>query len=146
MLLSACARTGLFVGGGLNDDNREIWGKFVALSSPEGRKPYIGIVKAASTLNDTFEFYSNLLITKYHVSLENLYDVPVDLNHTAKADDATVAEEVKKLTGIFFAGGDQERLEQSFFRGGSKGSPREKTLVFSVIESQYNAGLLVVAG
>ena len=118
----------------------------IKFSTPNGKSPYIGIVKAASSLNDTFQFYSNLLINTYNVKLENLYDVPIDTNHTSNAEDPKVAEEIKKLTGIFFVGGDQENIVECFFRKGGKGTGREKTIVFSAIESQYNSGSLVVSG
>jgi cyanophycinase len=57
------------------------------------------------------------------------------------AYDDNVVEEIRKLTGIFFTGGDQERIESTYFD-----LHHHPTPVLSAIAEQYEKDLLVVAG
>ncbi len=103
---------------------------------------YIGIVAAAADdPTDDFNYYVELFTNKYNLKASQIYRVPVDLTQPQQAYNMTVVEKIKRLTGIYFAGGDQERIEQTFFDKNHKMTP-----VLAAIKSQYESDKLVVAG
>jgi cyanophycinase len=131
------------VGGALDDNNKEVYEKFISLSTPTNGKPLIGVISAASeTPEDSGSYYVNLLKTTYKVA--NVEFIPLDVSHKADADSDVLAEKVKKYTGLLFTGGDQTRVVETFMR--DERDTRRDTKVLTAIKERFNAGLVAISG
>jgi len=151
LVLLACAllvaqitcQTAVLVGGGLADNNTEIWNTFLSLGTINGVLN-VGIVTAASDDSaDSISYYEALLPISYGV--QNVSWIPIDTNNTNNAFNQTVVNQISQYTAIWFAGGDQDRVAACFFyKNGS--NPKAPTPVFAAIQARYNAGQLIVGG
>lgn len=144
LIPSVFPKKGVFVGGGLDDNNAEIYNAFIKLSSSSS-EPHIGIITAASAADESEsngKIYVQVFQNTY--KFQNVEWIPIDLNHPLNAYDSSIVEKVASLTGVFFGGGDQDRLLQLFFN--NKTTPWADTPVLAKIRERYEAGLLAVAG
>ncbi|TRY73597.1 hypothetical protein TCAL_03345 [Tigriopus californicus] len=138
---SGNARSLFLVGGGLADDNDEIYSKFVELSGGSGQAR-IGVVTGASADPlDSADFYLQQFLA---YGAESTYFIPVYIGNEEAANDESVVAELQGLTGIFFGGGDQSRLISLFFQ--NNGGQRVDTPVMATIRSLYEKGTAVVGG
>jgi cyanophycinase len=134
----------VLVGGGLNDNNTEIWDRFLELSTPESGEQLIGIVTAATEYaEEDWEYYEDLLPIAYDI--KNLYWVPINLNTTENAFNETVIAQINNLTGIWFAGGDQSNIVTCFYytNGTNTHTP---TPALAAIQARYQAGQVAIGG
>jgi cyanophycinase len=137
-------KKGVFVGGGLDDNNAEIYNAFIKLSSSSSN-PHIGIITAASAADESEsngKIYVEVFQNTYN--FHNVEWIPIDLNHPLNAYDPSVVEKLSTLTGVFFGGGDQDRLLQLFFN--NKTTPWADTPALAKIRERYEAGVLAIAG
>lgn len=90
---SANTRTLFLVGGGLDDDNDEIYSKFVELSGGSGEAK-IGIVTGASADPlDSADFYLQQFLT---YGAKSTYFIPVYIGNEGAAIDESVVEQVRR--------------------------------------------------
>jgi len=138
--LSIQAVKAVLGGGGLDDDNADVYNTFVSLSTPSDQEPYIGIITAASEdPAGSGDFYIGIFQNLSKV--QNVEWLPIDVDHPERADDPALVAKLQKMTGVFFGGGDQTRLITCFFRNG-----REDTKTLAVIRQRFQSGDLAIGG
>ncbi|MFJ4675874.1 cyanophycinase [Kitasatospora sp. NPDC088783] len=143
----------VLVGGGLKDDNAEIYQEIVAKAGGAG-KARIGVLTAASvpesqdpdaadpaTCSNSAcngAYYADLL--RHHGAADAQW-IPVDLDHVDAADSDAVVARVESMTGFFFGGGDQYRYVTTLLHGDAHTDSK----VLAAIRRKLAAGA-VVAG
>ena len=110
----------VLVGGGLLDDNEEIWGKIIELAGGKGVAKF-GVVSAASgnpccDIDSSFTYYSTQLYS--YGALEVNY-IPITIDSTDNNMNPAVVNKIKSMTGFMFGGGDQSRIIESFYNTGT---------------------------
>ncbi|MFJ9352511.1 cyanophycinase [Streptomyces sp. NPDC101237] len=143
----------VLVGGGLKDDNDQVYGEIVdraggkgharigvltAASVPESQDPNAGDPAKCSNSVCNGTYYADLFRRHGAASAEW---VPVDLDHVAEADSDRVVAQVNNMTGFFFGGGDQYRYVTSLLHG----SAHTDSKVLAAIRAKLADGA-VVAG
>lgn len=111
MFLGTQAFKGLLVGGGLKDDNAEVYKAFINISTYANGYQYIGIITGASDASVAQENGLAYVELFKNYSATKVEWLPIDANHTSNANSTTLAAKIALMTGIFFGGGDQERLK-----------------------------------
>ena len=143
--------TVIMVGGALSDVNEEVYreivqraggehariGVITAASVPPSQDPQAGKPLAANSVTNG-RFYVDVL-KRY--GADTVQWVPVDLDHVAAADSATVVRQVASMTGFVFGGGDQYRLVTTLLHGTAHTDSR----VLAAIRARFQQGA-VVAG
>lgn len=99
----------LIIGGGLRDDNAEVYGKLVALAGPGP----IGVLPTASA--DGLEAGERHAATiRRHAGKVEVRVIPLTRDDTGKFDpgdeDAALVNAINSCTGLWILGGDQSRL------------------------------------
>ncbi|GJF31362.1 hypothetical protein KNE206_40620 [Kitasatospora sp. NE20-6] len=143
----------ILVGGGLRDDNAEIYGEIVRKAGGAGRAR-IGVLTAASVPEsqdpdaaDPERCSNSACNGAYYAALFARHGaadaqwIPVDVEHVAAADSDAVVARVESMTGFFFGGGDQYRYITSLLHGDAHTDSR----VLAAIRAKLAAGA-VVAG
>jgi cyanophycinase len=106
----------VLVGGGLLDDNEQIWGTIISLGGGKG-VARLGVVAAAGgdpcCGPDSSFFYYNEMLTQYGAA--EVYYIPVTVDSKEMNSDSGVVEKINDLTGFFFSGGDQQRVITSLY-------------------------------
>ena len=105
----------LIVGGGLDNDLRPIFERFLALASKPG-KPHIVIATTAITMEKD---QLDEEIDKSEAFRAWAPAVPVELIRRSHSTEQTVAA-FDRATGIFFTGGNQELIAQRYRPGGKE--------------------------
>ncbi|MEV7687618.1 cyanophycinase [Streptomyces bungoensis] len=151
----ATATTGgslVLVGGGLKDDNAEVYeeivkraggpgariGVLTAASVPESQDPDAGDPDRCSNSACNGAYYS-ALFKKYGAA--DAQWIPIDLDHVGNADSDAVVAQIDSMTGFFFGGGDQYRYVTTLLHGGA----HTDTKVLAAIRAKLAQGA-VVAG
>mmetsp|Transcript_31908 Transcript_31908/g.45932 ORF Transcript_31908/g.45932 Transcript_31908/m.45932 type:complete len:432 (-) Transcript_31908:363-1658(-) len=111
----------VLVGGGLDDNNKEIWNKIVELGGGRGVARF-GVMAAAGEdpccdVQSSFFLYDTLL--KLYGAAE-VYYIPVTKDSKDQNSNADVVAQIKTLTGFFFTGGDQIRIIYSLYNSDEK--------------------------
>jgi cyanophycinase len=106
----------VIIGGGLRGDNADVWQKIVALAGGKGAK--IAVFPSAS---GTPERSAQSIIEYLRKYGADPFAVPVavrlaDSDYRKAADDAAIADKVRRAGGVYFAGGDQTRITQALVR------------------------------
>ncbi len=141
----------VLVGGGLADDNAQIYGEIVRLAGGPGRAR-IGVVTAAAPVPaedpdaGTPDCNNSVCNGDFYTALFRRYGaeaqwLPIDLDHPAVADDPAVARTAASMTGFFFGGGDQYRYVRTMTRGDGQAD----SAVLRAIRQRLRSGA-VVAG
>ena len=104
----------VIVGGGLKDDNRPVYERFVALAG--GTAARIGIVPTAS--GDGLKAGEEVAERWRAFGPASVVVVPLSKDDAARADDEAVARTIADCTGLWFTGGDQTRIVEVFRPGG----------------------------
>jgi len=129
----------VIIGGALTADNDEVWGRMVALSGGKGARWVV--FGTASETPDRAGRRAAELLQKRGAIAEPLPVAPlfhwVDLSRAVR--DPQLLEQVRNADGIFFTGGAQERIVDTFKPGG------KNTPMLDVIWEVYRRGG-VVAG
>ena len=129
----------VIIGGALKADNDEVWGRMVALSGGKGSR-WVVFSTASETPDRTGRRAAELLEKRGAVA-ETMPVAPqlkwVDLDKAVR--DERLLEQVRGADGIFFTGGAQERIVDTFRPGG------RNTPMLNVIWEVYRRGG-VVAG
>ncbi|MFC8231085.1 cyanophycinase [Streptomyces sp. NPDC057287] len=140
----------VLVGGGLKDDNKQVYGEIInraggatarigvitAASVPESQDPDAADSELCSNSKCNGAYYAGLF--KSHGAADAQW-IPIDLDHVANADDATVVRQVNSMSGFFFGGGDQSRYLTTLLNG-----PAHKdTKVLAAIRAKLRAGAVV---
>jgi cyanophycinase len=142
----------VLVGGGLKEDNAEVYGEIIdraggagarigvitAASVPESQDPDAADPERCSNSACNGAYYADLF--EKHGAAEAQW-IPIDLDHVANADSDSVVAQVDSMTGFFFGGGDQYRYIQTLLRG--RGQKDSKVL--AAIRAKLAHGA-VVAG
>ncbi|KMO96124.1 hypothetical protein ACS04_19920 [Streptomyces roseus] len=118
----------VLVGGGLKDDNTQVYGEIIERAG--GPRAKIGILTAASIPASqdpdaadpdacgnsacNGRYYADLF--KRHGAADAQW-IPVDLDHIADADSDAVVAQINSMTGFFFGGGDQYRYVTTLLHG-----------------------------
>jgi cyanophycinase len=127
------------IGGALKADNDDVWGRMVELSGGKGAR-WVVFATASETPDKTGRRIADLLERRGAVA-EQLPVAPalkwVDLDKAVR--DPALLELVNNATGIFFSGGAQERIVDTFNPGG------KPTPMLNAIWEVYRRGG-VVAG
>ncbi|ELT90727.1 hypothetical protein CAPTEDRAFT_193384 [Capitella teleta] len=136
----------VLVGGGLSDDNEEIWGTFLDLAGGASSAS-IGIITAASAdPQDSYDYYEDLLLKRYDVN--EVYWIPIHVGNTEANEDPVVIANIGRMTGFFAGGGDQARILESFYNNGEESSAlvKIKEMYFSeeAVMGGTSAGAAVV--
>ncbi|MFD9130544.1 cyanophycinase [Kitasatospora sp. NPDC059571] len=143
----------ILVGGGLKDNNDEIYNEIVDKAGGAGRAR-IGVLTAASvppsqdpnaadpqTCSNSAcngAYYSDLF--KQHGAADAQW-IPIDIEHVDAADSDAVVAQVESMTGFFFGGGDQYRYITSLLHG----TAHTDSKVLAAIRAKLAEGA-VVAG
>ncbi|MCO5978164.1 cyanophycinase [Ideonella oryzae] len=127
------------IGGALKADNDEVWSRMVALSGGKGSH-WIVFATASESPDKTGRRLSELL--EHHGANADVLPVApalkwVDLNRAVR--DKSLLDMVNSADGIFFSGGAQERIVDTFAPGG------QSTPMLEAIWDVYRRGG-VVAG
>jgi cyanophycinase len=145
--LSGCASkdsgTLLIIGGGLRDDNAEIYSRFITLAGPHAT---IGVVPTASGVeNPGSETMATL--RKYARPDQAVILIPLFKDDAApaadgsrKADQHTIAALIRSCRALWFTGGDQSRITAVF-----RPEPSRTSLAYAATLDVLNAGG-VIAG
>ena len=108
----------VIIGGALKADNDEVWGRMVALSGGKGAR-WVVFSTASETPDRTGRRAAELLEKRGAVA-ETMPVAPqlkwVDLDKAVR--DERLLEQVRGADGIFFTGGAQERIVDTFRPGG----------------------------
>lgn len=106
------------IGGALKADNDDVWGRIVALSGGKGAR-WVVFGTASESPDKTARRIGDLLEARGAVA-ESLPVAPqlkwVDLDKAVR--DPALLDTVRGATGIFFSGGAQERIVDTFAPGG----------------------------
>jgi cyanophycinase len=106
------------IGGALKADNDDVWGRIVALSGGKGAR-WVVFGTASEYPDKTARRIGDLLEARGAVA-ESLPVAPqlkwVDLDKAVR--DPALLDTVRGATGIFFSGGAQERIVDTFAPGG----------------------------
>jgi len=129
----------VIIGGALKADNDEVWGRMVALSGGKGAR-WVVFSTASETPDRTGRRAAELLEKRGAIA-ETMPVAPqlkwVDLDKAVR--DERLLELVRSADGVFFTGGAQERIVDTFRPGG------RNTPMLNVIWEVYRRGG-VVAG
>lgn len=143
----------VLVGGGLRDDNDQVYGEIIdraggngharigvltAASVPESQDPNAGDPTKCSNSACNGTYYADLF--RRHGAADAEW-IPVDIDHVAEADSDRVVAQVNSMTGFFFGGGDQYRYVTSLLHG----STHTDSKVLAAIRAKLANGA-VVAG
>ncbi|MFF9066152.1 cyanophycinase [Streptomyces sp. NPDC014891] len=118
----------VLVGGGLKDDNSQVYGEIIkraggstarigvitAASVPESQDPDAADPDRCSNSACNGAYYADLF--KKHGAADAQW-IPIDLDHIANAESASVVAQVNGMTGFFFGGGDQYRYVTTLLNG-----------------------------
>lgn len=142
----------VLVGGGLEDDNKQVYGEIIERAG--GDRARIGVITAASVppsqdpdAADPDKCSNSACNGAYYAGLFERHGaadaqwIPVDLDHVANADSDAVVRQVDSMTGFFFGGGDQSRYLTTLLHGSAHTDSR----VLAAIRAKLAAGA-VVAG
>ncbi|MFF3886165.1 cyanophycinase [Streptomyces sp. NPDC001914] len=143
----------VLVGGGLKDNNDQVYGEIIdraggkgrarigvltAASLPESQDPNAGDPDTCSNSACNGAYYADLFTRHGAADAEW---IPVDLDHLSAADSDRVVAQVNSMTGFFFGGGDQYRYVTSLLHG----SAHTDSKVLAAIRAKLARGA-VVAG
>ncbi|MGW1588005.1 cyanophycinase [Streptomyces sp. NPDC002386] len=143
----------VLVGGGLKDDNDQVYGEIIdraggkgharigvltAASVPESQDPNAGDPATCSNSACNGAYYADLFTRHGAADAEW---IPVDIDHVTEADSDRVVAQVNSMTGFFFGGGDQYRYVTSLLHG----SAHTDSKVLAAIRAKLADGA-VVAG
>ncbi|MFD9489984.1 cyanophycinase [Streptomyces sp. NPDC060005] len=140
----------VLVGGGLKDDNAEVYGEIIRRAGGEAAR--IGVITAASVPESqdpdaadpdrcsnsacNGDYYASLF--KKHGAADAQW-IPVDLDHIADADSDRVVAQVNSMTGFFFGGGDQQRYITTLLHGDAHTDSK----VLAAIRAKLSRGAVV---
>ena len=130
----------VIIGGGLRGDNADVWQRVVKLAG--GRGSRIAVFPSAA---GNPERSAQTIIGYLRKWGADAYLVPVAVrlagsDYKKAADDAALAEKIRRSDGIYFAGGDQGRITKALVR--EDGS---QTAVLEAVWDVYRRGG-VIAG
>ncbi|MFF0853158.1 cyanophycinase [Streptomyces sp. NPDC003280] len=143
----------VLVGGGLKDDNDQVYGEIIdraggkgharigvltAASVPESQDPNAGDPATCSNSACNGAYYADLFTR--HGAADAQW-IPVDIDHVSAADSDRVVAQVNSMTGFFFGGGDQYRYVTSLLHG----SAHTDSKVLAAVRAKLAEGA-VVAG
>ncbi|MGY0019927.1 cyanophycinase [Streptomyces sp. YJ-C3] len=119
----------VLVGGGLKDDNTQVYGEIIRRAGGPGHAR-IGVLTAASVpasqdpnADDPEQCSNSECNGAYYADLFRRHGaadaqwIPVDLDHLANADSDAVVAQINSMSGFFFGGGDQYRYVTSLLHG-----------------------------
>lgn len=106
----------VIIGGGLRGDNAEVWQRIVQLAGGPGARVAVFPSAAAHP-----EQAGQAIIGRLKQYGADAFLVPVAVNladsdFRKAADNADIADAVRKAGGVFFAGGDQARITRALLR------------------------------
>ncbi|MFB7864806.1 cyanophycinase [Streptomyces sp. NPDC056069] len=118
----------VLVGGGLKDDNRQVYGEIIkraggpsarigvitAASVPESQDPHADDPDLCSNSACNGAYYATLF--KRHGAADAQW-IPLDVDHVANADSDAVVAQINSMSGFFFGGGDQYRYLTTLLHG-----------------------------
>ncbi|MFJ9733393.1 cyanophycinase [Streptomyces sp. NPDC101171] len=143
----------VLVGGGLKEDNDQVYGEIIdraggagrarigvltAASVPESQDPNAGDPATCSNSACNGAYYADLFTRHGAADAEW---IPIDVDHVAEADSDRAVAQVNSMTGFFFGGGDQYRYVTSLLHG----SGHTDSKVLAAIRAKLAQGA-VVAG
>ncbi|MFB7299225.1 cyanophycinase [Streptomyces rubiginosohelvolus] len=140
----------VLVGGGLKDDNTQVYGEIIeraggararigvitASSVPASQDPYADDPDMCSNSECNGAYYS--AVFKRHGAAEAQW-IPVDLDHIDNAESDAVVRQVNSMTGFFFGGGDQSRYLTTLLNGAAHTDSK----VLAAIRAKLAAGAVV---
>ncbi len=106
----------VIIGGGLRGDNADVWQKIVNLAGGKGAK--IAVFPSASGNPERAAQSIMGYLRKFGAEP---FSVPVAVrlansDYRKAADDAALADRIRKADGVYFGGGDQSRITQALVR------------------------------
>jgi cyanophycinase len=116
----------VIVGGGLEDDNKEIYEEMIRFAGGNEKASFAVIPSASGVAVQSFVSFKKALIS-YGVSSSNIHLIPiamVDDDSTTNVDeskwstngnDSKLAELVRSCSAVWFTGGDQMRTTKTLF-------------------------------
>ncbi|MFC6600379.1 cyanophycinase [Kitasatospora paranensis] len=141
----------ILVGGGLKDNNSEIYGEIITKAGGEGHAR-IGVLTAASVpesqdpnAGDPATCSNSACNGAYYADLFKQFGaadaqwIPIDIEHVDAADSDAVVAQVNSMTGFFFGGGDQYRYVTSLLHGAAHTDSK----VLAAIRAKLAAGAVV---
>ncbi len=105
----------LIIGGGLRNDNVEVWRVF---ADAAGAAPRIGVIPTASGLPEAGATTATDIRTHLPRAMIDVIDIREESAHLAH--DAEVVERIRACNVLWFTGGDQSRITAVFRPEGSE--------------------------
>lgn len=105
----------IIAGGGTEQGNKLIWGRFVDLAA--GRK--IGIAATASGVADEAVANSRAALLLHGAKPEQVIELPLRQGDTASADSPATVALIDGLGAVWFTGGDQSRITATLMSAGT---------------------------
>nr|WSW70817.1 cyanophycinase [Streptomyces sp. NBC_00995] len=153
----------VLVGGGLKDDNAQVYGEIIdraggkgrarigvltAASVPESQDPHAGDPATCSNSACNGAYYAGLFTR--HGAADAQW-IPVDIEHVAAADSDRVVEQINSMSGFFFGGGDQYRYVTSLMHGAAHTDSKvlaavRAKLAHGAVVAGSSAGAQIMAG
>lgn len=134
----------VLVGGGLKDDNAEVYSTIIDLAGGAGIAR-MGVISAASEdpccgPDSSWVYYRDQLL-KY--GAVEVYYVNITVDTRENNEDPDIISHLRTLTGFMFGGGDQLRIIRSFYNG--EGYTDPSSALVAIRETLYASGG-VIAG
>ncbi|WP_028805560.1 cyanophycinase [Streptomyces sp. 142MFCol3.1] len=152
----------VLVGGALASDNNKVYNEIIERAG--GAKARIGILTAASVpesqdphASDPDRCSNSACNGVYYSQLFTQHGaddaewIPIDLDHISAADDDRVVDQINRMTGFFFGGGDQYRYITTLLHGDAHTDTKalaaiRTKLAHGAVVSGSSAGAQIMAG
>ena len=124
----------LIVGGGLRPDNAAVFGRLIDFAGGRDRARF-GVLPIASKSQKSAQRFTENLV-RHGIAAEQIRVIDLTLENAAwQADSPAVVRQIRDCTGLFFVGGDQQRITRALLRadGGD-------TLALQAIREVWSSG------
>ena len=127
----------LFAGGGLRFSNAEVWRRFVQLAGGKGATVVVIPAAASNPSASGRAVVENLICYGAKAELVPIAPRLKDVDYRAAARDPALVRLLRKATGIWFTGGDQQRITRALLPDG------RRTPALEAIWEAYRGGAVV---
>ena len=110
----------VFAGGGLRFDNAAVWGRFVELAGGKGAPIVVVPAAAGNPARSGQAVVENLERYGARAELAPIGRFPKGLDPKAAARDPAIVAMLRKVRGVWFIGGDQERITAALLDKGAR--------------------------
>jgi cyanophycinase len=115
------------VGGMHRSDNDQLFNKFIELAGGRDKAQIVVIPTASGSFGSSYRFIRDL--QAYGIPADRIKLIPVTRNnfHDTKNDESVLAD-IDKATGLWFVGGDQQRIANALYNADGSASLMKKKI------------------